>query len=219
MVRRKPYTENEIILCTYIARFGRGLVNEELIRSLFDLRTLDSVKMKVRNIARMLSEEGYDHSQEVSPWGGGHRSHWHIVQPYADLVDADFTARVKEILSRVKEILARGRHQSRPPRNMAPKLINIDLRWNGGYVVGAVGRFHGAPSAAVEGLLIPYDELDWNDLRNQLMKKRSILRTSAQVRLPVLRTESVRRQGLLTAPRRRGMGDEDYLQLGETHEP
>ena len=168
---RKPYTESEIILCTYIARFGRGRINEELIRSLFDLRSLYSVKMKVQNIARMLTEEGYAHSQEVSPWGGGHRSHWHVVQPCADLAEADFTARVKEMLARVKKILACGRHQSRPPRDMNPKLIKIDLRWDGGFVVGAVGRFHGAPSAEVEGLRIPFDELDWTTLANQLTIK------------------------------------------------
>ena len=94
------YTENEIILCTYIARFGRGLINEDLIRSLFDRRSVGSVKMKVKNIARMLSEEGYRHSQEVSPWGGDPRTDWHTVQPYADRSEPDFTARVKEILAR-----------------------------------------------------------------------------------------------------------------------
>ena len=58
-------------------------------------------------------------------------------------------------------------------------LINIDLRWDGGrrVVVGAVGRFHLSPSqypyAEVKGLRIPYDELDWNDLRNQLYEQLS----------------------------------------------
>ena len=101
---RKRYTENEIILCAYIARFGRSFINEETISSLFD-RPAGSVRMKVQNIARMLSEEGYRYSQEVSPWGGGHRTDWHIVQPYADLEEPDFTARVKKML-------ARGQHQS-----------------------------------------------------------------------------------------------------------
>ena len=173
------YTENEIILCTYIARFGRGLISEEQVRSLFDLRPVGSVKMKVQNIARMLSEEGYRHSQEVAPWGGGHRTDWHIVQPYADRAEPDFTARVKEIL-------ACGRHQSGPPRDTTPKLINIELRWDGEFVVGAKGRFHRAPPAEVEGLRIPYDELDWNDLRNQLYEHLS--KTPPQ-------QERVRRQG------------------------
>ena len=92
MAGRSRYTENEIILCTYIARFGRGFINEELIRSLFDRRPLGSVKMKVQNIARMLSEEGYGHSREVSPWGGGHRSNWHTVQRYADWPEPAFAA-------------------------------------------------------------------------------------------------------------------------------
>ena len=120
------YTENEIILCTYIARFGRGLINEDLIRSLFDRRPVGSVKMKVRNIARMLSEEGYRHSQEVSPWGGGHRTDWHIVQLYADWAEPDFTARVKEIL-------ARRRHQSGPPRERDHQPIPDMLRQSEGF--------------------------------------------------------------------------------------
>ena len=168
MAERSRYTEDEIILCTYIARFARSLINEELIRALFDRRSLGSVKMKVQNVARMLSEEGYGYSQEVSPWGGGPRSNWYTVQQYADRAEPDFTARFKEIL-------ARGRHQSGTPRDTTPKLINIDLRWDGGFVVGAVGRFHRSASqyfpAEIEGLRIPYDELDWNDLRNQLYER------------------------------------------------
>ena len=109
MAKRTRYTEDEIILCTYIARFGRSFIDEELVRSLFGRRPVESVKMKVQNIARMLSEEGYRHSQEVYPWGGGHRSNWHTIQQYADRAEPDFT-------ERVKEILARGRHQSVPPR-------------------------------------------------------------------------------------------------------
>lgn len=109
MVGRTRYTEDEIILCTYIARFGRDLINEELIRSLFDRRSLGSVRMKVQNIARMLCAEGYDHSKEVSPWGGGHRSNWHTVRQYADQAEADFAVLVKEIL-------ARGRHQPASPQ-------------------------------------------------------------------------------------------------------
>ena len=57
----------------------------------------------------MLSEEGHRHSQEVSRFGGGFRTDWHTVQPYADRAEPDFTARVKGIL-------ARARHQSGPPR-------------------------------------------------------------------------------------------------------
>ena len=58
-------------------------------------------------------------------------------------------------------------------------LVNIDLRWDGGrrIVVGAKGRFHLSPFqypyAEIEGLSIPYDELDWNDLQNQLYQQLS----------------------------------------------
>ena len=120
------YTENEIILCTYIARFGRGLINEDLIRSLFDRRSVGSVKMKVKNIARMLSEEGYRHSQEVSPWGGDPRTDWHTVQPYADRSEPDFTARVKEIL-------AHGRRQSGPLRKRDHQATPDMLRQGEGF--------------------------------------------------------------------------------------
>ena len=125
-MKRNRYSEDEIILCTYIARFGRDLIDEELIRCLFDRRPVGSVKMKVQNIARMLSEEGYRHSQEVSPWGGGHRSNWHTVQPYADRAEPDFTALVKEML-------ASGRQQSEPARKRDHQQTPDMLRQSEGF--------------------------------------------------------------------------------------
>ena len=56
-------------------------------------------------------------------------------------------------------------------------LVKIELRWDGGrrIVVGATGQFHSSqyPYAEIEGLSIPYDELDWNDLQNQLYQQLS----------------------------------------------
>ena len=90
-------------------------------------------------------------------------------------------------LGRVRARLCVGREErkSMSPNDLQSRimLINIDLRWDGGrrVVVGAVGRFHLPPSqypyAEVKGLRITYDELDWNDLRNQLYEQLS--RTSA----------------------------------------
>jgi hypothetical protein len=66
---RNPYTENEIIVCAYIARFGRNDFNEEDIVNL-ENRSLSSIRMKVQNIAAMLEEEGIKHSEEVSKLTG-----------------------------------------------------------------------------------------------------------------------------------------------------
>ena len=71
-----------------------------------------------------------------------------------------------------------SRSDERREEEHEPMLFNIDLRWDGSRrVVGAVGRFHLSPSqypyAEVKGLRIPYDELDWNDLRNQLYEQLS----------------------------------------------
>ena len=78
---RKLYTTDEIVLCTHIARFGRGLFTEQKITDL-ENRSISSVKMKVQNIAAMLKEEGYKYNGDVSCLSGvttgeqGRRTNW-----------------------------------------------------------------------------------------------------------------------------------------------
>lgn len=83
-MKGKPYTKEEIILCTYIARFGKQEFNEDDISNLKD-RSVSSIKMKIQNIASMLDEEGYDTSENISKLSGkptgekGRRTNWDIV--------------------------------------------------------------------------------------------------------------------------------------------
>ena len=104
--RSLPYTEAEITLCTYIARFGRRFIDEERILTLFNRRPVSSIKMKVSNIAHMLYEAGYAHSHEVSPLSGkpsgetGRRTNWDVVRTLVDLTEPELSARVEEIVWR-----------------------------------------------------------------------------------------------------------------------
>lgn len=99
---RKLYTENEIVLCTYIARFGRDSFSEEKIILLED-RSINSVRMKVSNIAAMLSEEGYKYSPEVSCLSGvppgekGRRTNWNIVEKLLSLEEHELKERCNKI--------------------------------------------------------------------------------------------------------------------------
>ena len=117
---RNRYTRNETILCTYIARFGRGLIDEEQVATLYSRRTADSVRMKVQNIARMLNEEGYRTCREIHPWGGGYRTDWHIVQRYASRAEPEYRALVRKalalLLKRQGDLPYADNHQRRPAR-------------------------------------------------------------------------------------------------------
>ena len=52
-----PYTCIEIILCTYVARFGRDYIDETKISNKYG-RKVSSLKMKVRNIAALRHYNG-----------------------------------------------------------------------------------------------------------------------------------------------------------------
>jgi len=99
---RKLFTDQEIVLCTYIAKYGRGYFNEKRITRL-ENRSEDSVKMKVQNIAAMLEEEGFQHSPDVSALSGvpkgeeGRRTNWDIVAPIAEISKEEHKNMCKEI--------------------------------------------------------------------------------------------------------------------------
>lgn len=84
-MKRNLFTKNEIILCTYLARFGKEEFNEDEISTIKD-RSISSIKMKVQNIAAMLDEEGFDSSEHISKLSGkttgekGRRTNWDIVR-------------------------------------------------------------------------------------------------------------------------------------------
>ena len=103
MPRRNLFTEDEIVLCTYIARFGRDKYDELAIHNRCS-RSLDSIKMKVRNIAVMLDEEGYPFSSNVAPLSGrphgetGRRTNWNVVSRLVQLSEAAHYAKCVRIL-------------------------------------------------------------------------------------------------------------------------
>ena len=187
------YSEDEIILCIYIARFGRGFINEDQICSLFDRRPAGSVSMKVQNIARMLNEEGYRYSQEVSPWGGGHRTDWATVQSYADQSEPD-------LQSLVKKIFARGANKSTTPRLHCP-ICGADLHLH-------LEAVHQRQRTA---------ETPRQD--TPALQPVTARRPADSPTKPSASSPPDRRIPLKQRRRRPRMGDNDYLQLGENHEP
>jgi len=98
------YSNEEIILCTYIARFGRALFNEKSISRLHN-RSEDSIKMKVQNIASMLNEEGYKFSNDVTKLSGkpagesGRRTDWDVVSKLAVLSKEEIKIKCREVLN------------------------------------------------------------------------------------------------------------------------
>ena len=101
---RNLYTDEEIILCTYIAMYGRGWLIDRKIHKLH-LRSEDSIKMKVQNIASMLFEEGYEFSSEVSKLTGkppgekGRRTNWKLVQKLTAFSEKELKEKCRGILN------------------------------------------------------------------------------------------------------------------------
>lgn len=98
------YTENEIIVCTYIARFGRDDFSENDIVEI-KKRSLSSIKMKVQNIASMLHEAGVKTSGEISKLTGlptgqrGRKTNWDIVKQYIKMPKDEHRKRCLDIIS------------------------------------------------------------------------------------------------------------------------
>lgn len=103
MLKRKLYTKEEIILCTYIARYGRREFDENNIH-LLENRSISSIKMKVQNIASMLYEEGFNVHHEVSKLTGkppgekGRRTNWEIVSGLTDFNKTKFLSICQSII-------------------------------------------------------------------------------------------------------------------------
>jgi hypothetical protein len=100
---RIPYTSEDIVLCTYIARFGTGLLPESRVAK-YGGRSVDSVKMKVGNIVAMLDEKGIEKCPDIAPITGmqqgetGRRTNWLQVERLVTLDRADLLAQCREIL-------------------------------------------------------------------------------------------------------------------------
>jgi len=103
---QKLFTKNEIVLCTYIARFGRDYFVERMVCRI-ENRSESSVKMKVQNIAAMLREENFPHSSEVAPLSGaptgkeGRRTNWDIVKGLVNQEEPELRAMCKKVISMI----------------------------------------------------------------------------------------------------------------------
>lgn len=101
---RNLYTEDEIIVCTYIARFGRYDFTEHDVVKITN-RSLSSIKMKVQNIASMLDEAGAKTSDQVSKLTGlptgqtGRKTNWGVVKQYLTLPKDEHRKRCIAIIS------------------------------------------------------------------------------------------------------------------------
>lgn len=101
---RNLYTEDEVVICTYIARFGRKEFDENDIINITN-RSLNSIKMKVQNIAAMLDETGIETSNQVSKLTGlpagqtGRRTNWDVVVKLINLSENELRKKCIEILT------------------------------------------------------------------------------------------------------------------------
>jgi len=102
-MKRNLFTKDEITLCTYLARFGKGEFDENDIHKIKS-RSISSIKMKVQNIASMLDEEGFDTNDNVSKLTGkppgqkGRRTNWDIVSNLTDLNKQDFLSLCQKLI-------------------------------------------------------------------------------------------------------------------------
>lgn len=104
-MKRNLFTRNEIILCTYIARFGKSEFDENDVHKLRN-RSVSSIKMKVQNIASMLEEEGFDTNDNVSKLSGkphgqkGRRTNWDIVSSLTELKKQEFLDLCQDLMTK-----------------------------------------------------------------------------------------------------------------------
>lgn len=97
------YTEEEIILCTYIARFDNKLMSESKISSVRN-RSIGSIKMKIQNIVAMLDEKGIERNPSLTALAGmptgqvGRKTDWEVVSQLCLLDKKDHWKKCKEIL-------------------------------------------------------------------------------------------------------------------------
>jgi hypothetical protein len=102
-MQRIPYTSEDIVLCTYIARYGTGLFTESKVAN-YGGRSVDSVSMKVQNIVTMLDERGIERCPDIAPLTGmpqgetGRKTNWSQVEHLVTLDKADHWAQCKRIL-------------------------------------------------------------------------------------------------------------------------
>jgi|SRR5690625_4550312 len=102
-MKRNLFTKDEIILCTYIARYGKSEFDENDIHRL-KKRSVSSIKMKIQNIASMLDEEGFDTNDNITKLTGkppgqkGRRTNWDIVSNLTNLNKHELLSMCQKII-------------------------------------------------------------------------------------------------------------------------
>ncbi len=97
---RLAYTENEIILCTYIALYGKGLLIEKKIAK-YGHRPEDAVKRKIKNIAAILHEKGIPRCRNIIPATGifNRKTDWAIIKSLVVIEKKQLLRKCKKILT------------------------------------------------------------------------------------------------------------------------
>lgn len=100
---RLRFTSVEIMVCTYLARYGRDGFDELLIQNVLG-RKAKSALQKSRNIAWMLKEKGYEYHKSISPLSGVPRgapprwTDWDSVSKYIVFSKDELLRQCKAIL-------------------------------------------------------------------------------------------------------------------------
>ncbi len=102
---RNIYTEDEIILCAYIALYEGALLSEKKISNIGN-RSEGSVKMKVQNIAAMLDDKNVSRNPSVSALAGlpsgesGRETDWLVVESLVNIGKKEHWVQCKNILAK-----------------------------------------------------------------------------------------------------------------------
>lgn len=102
-----PFEENEIVLCTFIARYGA--TSKISIDTVYKIkkRSEASISMKIQNIASMLDEEGISRFTNTNALTGlttghkGRRTNWDIVQPLCKLSKNELESKCLAIIKEI----------------------------------------------------------------------------------------------------------------------
>lgn len=103
-MRKNYYTENEVVLCTYAARYDvSDFGGARAIDSLTG-RGLSSINSKIRNIAATLDMKAISRFNSVSPLTGrttgesARATNWNIIEPLTHLSKQSLMQRCSAIL-------------------------------------------------------------------------------------------------------------------------
>lgn len=109
MSRGELFTSDEVVLCTYAAMYdARDFGGVPVIHRLRG-RSVDSIKMKIQNIAAMLDEEGIARSSDYPPLTGrppgqgGRRTNWEWVKPLTRLPRSEFRMKCAAIVDTLRK--------------------------------------------------------------------------------------------------------------------